>query len=219
MTQMKKVYGILKDAVPRPLLWFKEESGNLKEGLSPSYFVQSSKSELGVRFKGVSSEEEDVGIPHPYFSNNFGWTKRAQEVLLFVRGCNDVDIVPEQARNLLNALSRSGVPNNRKIELVEKARRIWVGWKVNFDDIEFIRKPNGDRKRIGMGGAADVYLARMKLRDVNENIIAGKLTEVAVKQFTVLRSKAEGQFPLFIREVFLQKHAQHPCIVHTLGGY
>jgi len=43
--------------------------------------------------------------------------------------------------------------------------------------------------------------------------------EVAVKQFVVRCSRSEAEFPTFMREVFLQKRAQHPCIVRTHGGH
>lgn len=56
----------------------------------------------------------------------------------------------------------------------------------------------------------------MKIRDEKGNIIDGEHIEVAVKQSIVRRSKASKYFPLFMREVFIQKH---PCIVRTFGGY
>jgi len=43
--------------------------------------------------------------------------------------------------------------------------------------------------------------------------------DVAVKQFVVRRSHAKTHFPIFIREVFLQKHAYQPCVVRTFGGF
>lgn len=95
------------------------------------------------------------------------------------------------------------------------ARQLWEGWEVNSDDIELVRNRSGDRRRIGGGAFAQVYLARMNLRDESDNIIAGGQIEVAVKEFAVLRSKAEGQFPHFMREVFFLKHAQHSCIFET----
>lgn len=58
------------------------------------------------------------------------------------------------------------------------------GW---LSDIEFVRKPNGDRQRIGKGGAGDVFHAKMKMRDENDDIIEGKLVDVAANQFTVKR--------------------------------
>lgn len=132
---------------------------------------------------------------------------------------DDVDVVPEQAKNLLNALSKSGLKKGTKLELATMARKVWEGWKVNLVDIEFVRKHNGDRTRIGKGGAAEVYLGRMKLRDDNDDYIPGDPIDVAVKQFTVKSCEAKDQFALFIREVFLQMEARHPCIVRTLGGY
>jgi len=132
---------------------------------------------------------------------------------------DDVDVVPVQAKNLLNALSKSGLMKDTKLELAKMARKVWEGWKVNLKDVEFVRKDNGDRTRIGKGGAAEVYAARMKLRDENDDYIPGDPIEVAVKQFTVKSSEAKEQFACFIREVFLQQDAQHPCIVRTLGGY
>lgn len=68
------------------------------------------------------------------------------------------------------------------------------------------------------GWSCASYLARMKLRDENDEIIPEEYKNVAVKQFRVPRSNAEAQFPRFMREVFLQKHAQHSCIVQTFGG-
>jgi len=55
---------------------------------------------------------------------------------------------------------------------------------VNFDDIGYFRKRNGDRKRIGHGAFGQVYLALMKLRDDKGDVIAEPI-EVAVKQFVV----------------------------------
>ena len=131
----------------------------------------------------------------------------------------DVDWIPEQARKLLSALSSSGLQKHEKLELSEMAQNAWDGWKINVDNIEYERKPNGDRKRVGEGGFAAVFRARMRRRDENGSIIDGKYMEVAVKRFIVPRPKAEEMFPQFMREVFLQKHAQHPCIVRTFGGY
>lgn len=116
---------------------------------------------------------------------------------------DDVDVIPEQAAKLLTALSRSGLPEDKKNELVEMARKLWKGWKIVPSDIEFVRKRNGDRKRIGSGATAQVYLARMKLRDSNGEIILGEHMEVAVKPFTVKRSEEKKQLTEFIREVFL----------------
>lgn len=82
---------------------------------------------------------------------------------------------------MLNALSKSGLPKETQYKFSEAARKVWKGWQVNLSDIEFARKPNSDRKRIGKGGAADVYLGRIKLRDENDDIIEGKHMEVAVK--------------------------------------
>lgn len=45
------------------------------------------------------------------------------------------------------------------------------------------------------------------------------MMEIAVKEFVVKPSDAEAEFTQFIREIFLQKEARHPCIVRTLGGY
>lgn len=176
--------------------------------------TQSLHSGLRPNMNEEVAEFENVLLsPDFYFSSNFGWNRRVQEIVFFVRSCDPVDLVPEQARQLLNALSRSGLPDDKKHELSEMARNVWEGWKVNLDDIEFVRKRSGDRKLIGKGGAAEVYLARMKMRDEKDYL------EVTVKQLRVLRSKARGQFHQFMREVFLQKLAQHPCIVQTMGGY
>lgn len=65
---------------------------------------------------------------------------------------SDDDIIPEQARKLLIALSRSGLPHDRRLELSEMARKVWEERKVNLEDIEFVRKRSGDRKKIGFGG-------------------------------------------------------------------
>ena len=35
------------------------------------------------------------------------------------------DIIPEQAKKLLIALSRSGLPEDRRLELSEMARKVW----------------------------------------------------------------------------------------------
>jgi len=123
------------------------------------------------------------------------------------------------AKELLNTLSKSGLSEDKKNELSEMAWKVWRGWKVNEEDIEFVRKRNGDRQRIGRGGAGDVFLARMKLRDENNVLIPEKHKEVAVKRFTVHRSRSKAVLPTFMRELFLQKNAQHPCIVETLGGH
>lgn len=57
------------------------------------------------------------------------------------------------------------------------------------------------------------------MRDENGDIFAGEDMEVAVKEFAVSRKIASAKLPQFMREVFLRKSAQHPCIVQTLGGY
>jgi len=132
---------------------------------------------------------------------------------------DDAEVVPKQARKLLNVLSKSGIPEAKKRELVEMARKLWKGWEINRLDIKFIRKSNGDRKLIGSGSTGQVYLARMKSRDENHNIIRGELNIVAVKQFTVKASEEKQEYAKFIREIFLQKEAKHPCIVKTLGGH
>lgn len=59
------------------------------------------------------------------------------------------------AKNMMNALSKSGVREEMNPELAEKARKVWKGWQVNLNDVEFVRKPTGDRQRIGNGAAAD----------------------------------------------------------------
>lgn len=59
----------------------------------------------------------------------------------------------------------------------------------------------------------------MKVRNENDEIIAGQHMEVAVKEFAVSRESATAKLPQFMREVFLQKNAQHPCIAQTLGAY
>lgn len=81
---------------------------------------------------------------------------------------------------ILNRLSKSGVPQETKLELSEMAPKVWKGWQINLDDIEFVRKPNGDRKRIGKGGAANVYLGTMAMHDVTN-------VEAACKEFSVQR--------------------------------
>jgi len=127
-----------------------------------------------------------------------------------------------EAKQVMNALSRSGIHNDIKLQLSEIAQnvwKVWEGWKVNFEDVEYVRKRNGDRKRIGKGGAGDVYLARMKLRDGNGVVYPGKYIPVAVKQIVVKCTRVKAEFLQFIREVYLQKHSNHPCIVRTLGGY
>lgn len=97
--------------------------------------------------------------------------------------------------------------------------RIRTDGKINLSDIELVRKPNGDRKRIGKGGTGDVYLGRLKMRDENDNIIAGQHMEVAVKEIMEPPSSASTRLLEFMREVLLQRDAQHPCIVRTMGGY
>lgn len=71
------------------------------------------------------------------------------------------------AKEILNALSKSGLPEGTKHEFSEMARKVWKGWQVNLDGIEFDRKPKGDQKRIGKGAAGDIYLGRMKMRGEN----------------------------------------------------
>lgn len=129
---------------------------------------------------------------------------------------DDVDVLPKQAKELLDALSKSGLETGTKLELSKMARKVWEGWKVNPLGIEFARKSNGDRRRFGKGGAAEVYLAHIKLRDENDNLDP---MPVAVKQFVVNPAEQKDKFAEFIREVFLEKDAQHPCIVRTLGGH
>lgn len=69
---------------------------------------------------------------------------------------DDLDVIPELAKLLLNTLSTSGLPGEIKRKLSERARNVWKGWIVDFNDIEFIRRLSGDRKCIGQGGAAQV---------------------------------------------------------------
>lgn len=130
---------------------------------------------------------------------------------------DDVDVIPEQARSLLNVLSKSGLPEDEKHRLVEMARKIWKGWKVNPGDIEFVRKRNGDRKRIGGGASGQVYLAEMKLRDTNGEITPGVFRELAVKQFAIKPAEEKEKLAQSIREVFLQKEANHSSLVRTFG--
>lgn len=132
---------------------------------------------------------------------------------------DDVDVIPVQAKCLLDALAKSGLSTGTKRELATMARNVWEGWKINRDDVEFVRHSDGDRQRIGQGGTSQVYLAIMNKRDKSDRIILEHMKEVAVKTFSVIPSEATAEFPRFIREVFLQKDAQHPCIVRTLGGY
>jgi len=118
-----------------------------------------------------------------------------------------------RTREHLDALSKSGISNGNKLELAEMAVKDWKDWKVNPDNIKYVRKRNGDRKRLGKGATADIYLANMKLQDESDEI------PVAVKQFDVRFAESRSQFPLFIREVYIQKQARHDCIVRTLGGH
>lgn len=64
-----------------------------------------------------------------------------------------------------------------------------------------------------------MFRVRMEMRDENDVIMEGKHIDVAVKQPTVHRSRANVQLPQFMREEFLQKSAQHPCIIRSLAGY
>lgn len=123
-----------------------------------------------------------------------------------------VDVAPLETRKLLHALSKSGIPHLTKLQLSDMSRKVWEDWKVNIDDIG---KLNGDLKRIGKGRKTDVYLDLMKLRNEKDNIIEGKFREVAVKQFVLISSHTKEQFPIFIREVFLQRHAYHPCVFRS----
>lgn len=54
---------------------------------------------------------------------------------------------------------------------------------------------------------------------MGDNVIEGQYLDVAVKEFRIPRSSAAAELPQFMREVYLQKNAQHPCIVQTFGGY
>lgn len=85
--------------------------------------------------------------------------------------------------------------------------------------IQLVRKPKSDRKRIGKGGNAEVHNARMRIRDIKDNIVKRQDKDVAVKQFRVRRSRTKAGYPQFIREVYLQKEAEHQCIVETLGVF
>lgn len=40
---------------------------------------------------------------------------------------DDVDVVPQQARNLLNVLSKSGIQEDKRNELANMARNVWEG--------------------------------------------------------------------------------------------
>jgi len=131
----------------------------------------------------------------------------------------DAYVFTNQARDLFYALLDSGIAHEKKSELSEMARNVWEEWQVNPNDIKFARNHGGDRELIGRGEAGDVSLAHMRIRDENDNIIDNEHVEVAVKQCIIHHSKVEEHFPPFMREVFLQKHAQHPCIVRTFGGY
>jgi len=50
---------------------------------------------------------------------------------------DDVDFVPAQAKILLNALSKTGLAKDTKLELAKMARKVWERWKVDLDDLEF----------------------------------------------------------------------------------
>lgn len=95
------------------------------------------------------------------------------------------------------------------------AHKVWNGWKINPDDIEIVRKRNGIPKRIGGGATGQVYLGQMKQCDGYGEIIPGEFTEVSVKQFSVPRSEEPEQLTKFMREVFLQKEADHTNIIRT----
>jgi len=134
----------------------------------------------------------------------------------------------EQEKDTVNPLSKS---EDRGQDLVEMMRKLSTeylhatsnlhvnDWKVNPLDFEFVRKPDGDRKRIGSGATGHVYLAHMKLYNENGDVIPGEHMEVAIKEFNVKRSEEMEKCMKFVREVALQQGAKHPCVLHTLGGY
>jgi len=120
--------------------------------------------------------------------------------------------IPEKAMKILNALSRSGLSAHRKLELKSKAEKLWTCWRIDPADIT-----NKGNHYLGRGASASVIPATLVLRDLNNNIIPGKTVNVAVKEFTVSVSQAEEKSINFFREIFLQKDAEHPCIIRTFG--
>jgi len=116
--------------------------------------------QFGVDF---GTDSESSGCPMLQFGDDFGTDSESS-----------TPAVENDPEEVVIALSKSGLPEDRKHELSEMARNECEGWKVNISDIEFARKPTGDRRRIGKGGGAEVYLARMKMRDENGDVIEGK---------------------------------------------
>ncbi len=53
------------------------------------------------------------------------------------------------ARELLEILASSGLSSDGKRELGEKIHRIWSGWHVRIEDVEFETTNRGFRKKIG----------------------------------------------------------------------
>lgn len=128
--------------------------------------------------------------------------------------------IPDYVRNLLEALSSSGVSNDMKKTLTGIVKRLWCGWQVNEEDVKFLTFGGGLKKSIGQGASSTVYKALLQRRD-SLGEATGERVMVAVKEHKHIRKNEEcdKQLAMFIRELFLQMDARHPCIVHVFGGF
>lgn len=100
------------------------------------------------------------------------------------------------------------LPEDNKHELSEIVRKHWQVWKVNINDIDSARNRNRNRKRIAKGAAGDAFLARMQMRDENDDITDGKHMDVAVKPY-ILKRGAQALLPQFMNEMYFQKYSCH----------
>ena len=123
---------------------------------------------------------------------------------------------PNYVRRLLESLSSSGIDENTRKQLTGMVRNLWCGWEVNIEDLFGL----GVRKSIGQGANSSVYICELQRRDTLGKA-TGEKVKVAVKELKHIRKDEESdkQLSFFIRELFLQMDARHPCIVHVFGGF
>lgn len=109
-------------------------------------------------------------------------------------------------------LSSCGVSEEVRQHLAKGLSDACHGWRVNDDKVKFHHHENGRSIVLGSGTSAEVYRGHM----VREE--AAPL-RVAVKQLKSLQSDAVERQVEVLREVFLQMHCAHRCIVRIYGAH
>ncbi len=126
-----------------------------------------------------------------------------------------------QARELLEMLASSGLSAEDKRGLSDKIHRIWSGWRVPIEDVEFgtaETNMGGFRKPLGEGRFSSVYKGCLTRR-----CSSGEKEEepllIALKRLKIERHELPGRRADFLRELFLQLDIDHPCVLKTYGGF